>query len=68
MNMLSKLSPSELVGDSLLSPSGETQPDTSRAAIQAGVGYARVLRARAFHAAVANVWAGVKRLVSLGRR
>ena len=68
MNMLTKLSPSQMAADGLLSPSDAAQPDTSHAAVQAGVGYARVLRAQAFHAAVGRAWGWVKRLFALGGR
>ena len=68
MNMLTNISLPQLDEAAMISPNEEWQPDTSRAAIQAGVRRARILRARAFLAAAGRLRDGVKRLLGIGRR
>lgn len=68
MNMLTNISLPQLDEAAMISPNEEWRPDTSRAAIQAGVRRARVLRARAFLAAAGRARDGVKRLLGIGRR
>ena len=66
MNMLTNISLPQLDEAAMISPKEEWRPETSRAAIQAGVGRARVLRAQAFLAAAGRLRAGLKRLFGIG--
>ncbi|MAO54120.1 MAG: hypothetical protein CMM61_00295 [Rhodospirillaceae bacterium] len=62
MNMLTNISLPQLDEAAMISPKEERRPEPSRAAIQAGVDRARVLRAQAFLAAAGRLRAGLKRL------